>query len=146
MKIILNSLFGLFLLSFNAFAQDGSTIQYIDCHFDDVTMEDRVIVSLIDAQRGTFFYSTGLDSEGEDRRTGKLEMTRIDDDATQPDQAQFKAIFHGDDYGKPITVEFGFSMPKAQIFQKSDGFSASVSSTSGYAGGLNCFSRLYPKE
>lgn len=145
MKTILISV-SAFLVSLTSFAQTQTNVQYIDCHFDDVNMEDRVIVSLNDENTGTFFYSTGLDSEGTDNRTGKLKLNRVADDASQKDLAQFKAVYQGDDYGKPVTIEFTFAMPKAQIFKSSNFFHAYAGNGMGYSGGLNCFARIYPKN
>jgi hypothetical protein len=144
MKIILIS--ASLLFSVQSFAQTGDTVQYIDCHFDDISMEDRVIVSLTDANTGTFFYSTGLDSEGNDRRTGAEKMKRIADVASQPEMAQFEATSVVDDYGTPKTIKFGFSMPKNLIFKSTNDLHAFVTSSTGYAEGLNCFARIYPKN
>jgi hypothetical protein len=148
MKIILISIVALLSTSFNTFAQTTSTnlVQYIDCHFDDPAMEDRVIVSLVDADTGTFFYSNGLDSEGNDNRTPALKMQRLGDIGGQSEMALFKAVYQGDRYGTPASITFMFGMPKAKIFKTANHFNATVNSSNGYSGGLNCFARLYPKN
>ena len=141
MKIILISALTL-LSSINSFAQDN--LQFISCSFMDPSMNDRVIVNVYsDLKSGTFFYSTGLDTQGDDVRTPALKLSRLVD---QGAQAQFKASFSGVVNHQNTSVEFQFAMPKAELFKSSNYFVANVTTDMGFSGSMSCYSRIYPKN
>lgn len=107
-------------------------------------MSDRIVVNVYsDLKSGTFFYSTGLDTQGDDVRTPALKLSRL---ADQANQAQFKASFSGVVNHQNVSVEFQFAMPKAELFKSSNYFAASVTTDMGFSGPVSCYSRIYPKN
>ncbi len=164
MKTIFN-LSALSLLALTS-AHAADETQYIDCHFLNSESNDHIIISLKDPQNGTFFYTAGLDQDGESQNTGKLFITRVEDSKNNPakkDTAQFSAKWNTDQDGGTVTIEFLFSMPKALVFKTSNSFKAGlqtniadnlIASTSKNSkpfslssdDDLNCFARLYPKN
>ena len=136
----------------------GSNLtQYIDCHFPNPNSTEKVIVSLDSEYRGSFFYTTGLDDQGDDSNTGRLGLNRLEDTKPNPATANFLAQFMTVQDGSKITVNFNFSMPRELIFQKSDFFQARLTTDiidlnkeqsfhHNTDDQLFCFSRLYSKE
>lgn len=96
--------------------------QYIDCKFPNPNSRDQVVVTLENAQRGLFSYTTGEEDTGEAQNTGKLNMYRIED--TKKDLAQFSAKMKTIEDGGEIIVEFFFTMPKNLILKDSSSFKA----------------------
>ena len=146
MKTIFVALCALFA-ALSTFAQTPSkqaTFQHIDCHLD--YSDEHVIVSLNDTQTGTFFYTLGLDSEGNDRSTRKLVLTSAGNSAQFPAMASFKATFKGDAAINVPAVEFEFLMPKDLVFKASDYFPAALSTDGNLSTGLFCMSRIYSKN
>lgn len=152
MKTILNKTLALTLLILSAASSANAEdlVQYIDCRYMGSTADDHVIVSLTSPTTGTFFYTTGLDSEGNDHRTSKLTLNHTRDSA---DHSFFAASTIVDDYGTPVSVSFFFAMPKEMIFKASSYFIASLtadttdsSTTRNTSTDLECFSALYPKQ
>ena len=154
-KTLFVSLFSVFVLQ-TAQAADLMT-QYIDCHFANPASTDHVVVSLDNPLSGSFFYTTGLDDNGDDQNTGRIGIRRLDDVKQDSDQALFLAQFMTVQDGSKITVDFNFSMPKNLIFKASDFFHARLTTEINdnkdqFTSNLNtdddltCFSRLYPKN
>jgi hypothetical protein len=147
------------LSSFTAPAVAASTaadIQYISCSFANPDSMDRVVVSLKSPYKGTFFYTTGVDDMGESHDTGSIGIDRVDDDQAPADEAKFLAKWMTVQDGSKITVEFHFSMPKANVYKAADFFNASLTTDIiDYDGNkqsyrlknkdeLTCFARMYP--
>lgn len=146
MKLITLSLLALLSTSANA-----AQTQYIDCRFPNPDSTDHVIVSLQDTQKGTLFYTTGFDDNGDSNNTGKLNMNRVEDSKDSKDYAQFSAIWKTIQDGSAVLVEFHFSMPKNLLFKSSNYFKAGFVSTITDPtiaplranDELECFTRLY---
>lgn len=99
--------------------------QNIDCHFQNPASTDHVVISLTDPQTGSFYYTTGVSSEGDDQDTGRIGLTEEDSkiDATK---TRFVAKWMTVQDGSKVTVEFHYSMPKNLIFKTSDSFKAGL--------------------
>lgn len=112
--------------SFNpAFAANEK--QYIDCKFQNPNSKDHVVLTLENAQRGIFSYTTGVEDTGEAQNTGKLAMYRIED--VKKDFAQFSAKMKTIEDGGEIIVEFFFTMPKTMLFKNSSSFKTGFNTT-----------------
>jgi hypothetical protein len=136
------------LLSFqNARAED---LQNIECKFSNPASKDRVMISLENAQRGTFYYTTGVEDTGEAQNTGRQPLYRISDTNT----ANFKSSMKTIEDGGEILIEFSISMPKDQIMKASSSFKATFNTTITDVGlaplsgndDLICVSKIEPRS
>lgn len=101
--------------------------QYIDCKFPNPSSKDHVVLTLENAQRGLFSYTTGVEDTGEAQNTGQLAMYRIED--AKKDLAQFSAKMKTIEDGGEVIVEFFFTMPKNLIFKNTTSFKAGFTTT-----------------
>lgn len=153
-QLITVSLFIFFTSSF-ALAEDQ--FQYIDCHFANPASLDHVVVSLESPLKGSFFYTTGLDDNGDDQNTGSLALRQVQNSDSTSKDAFFLAQFMTVQDGSKITINFNFSMPKDLILKPSDFFHArlttdiidlfkSTNSNLSTDDELTCFARMYSKN
>lgn len=58
----------------------ANDLQEIDCRFPNPESKDHVVVTLENAQKGFFTYTTGVEDTGEAQNTGKVvHLYRIED-------------------------------------------------------------------
>jgi hypothetical protein len=147
----------LFTLLSNSNAKAEELIQYIDCHFANPASTDHVVVSLESSLSGSFYYTTGIDDQGNDQNTGRLALHQVESPASSSTDALFLAQFMTVQDGSKITINFNFSMPKDLLFKSSDFFNARLTTdiidknqwthtNLTTDDELTCFARLYPKN
>ena len=103
--------------------------QSIDCKYSTSENKDHILLSLKDTQNGTFYYSSEIETTGEDQNSGTLTMIRVDDSKaplTKKDFSQFSSKLNTIEEHGTVEIEFLFSMPKNLILKSSNSFKASL--------------------
>jgi hypothetical protein len=113
------------LLSLSINSAHAAATQFIDCHFQNPASTDHVVISLTDPQTGSFYYTTGVNSDGNDQDTGRIGIVQ-EDSKNDTTKARFVAKWMTVQDGSKVTVEFHFSMPKSLVFKTGDPFKTTL--------------------